>query len=168
MVCAEERTKFPFDVGHRRIIRYAGRSPSQFDKLRQEITAALRNIERSERAIQQIEEAGVLTEKEGLSGHERTVLAVIGSRFSEQSPGLSDYWVKQGGMRAGITELAVVLGLRKLKQKSFIKSTEHVDDDGDPYSAYTLTEPAWAWMMENESEFVLEIRKPDADSDIPF
>jgi hypothetical protein len=56
MVCSEERTKFPFDVSHRRIIRYSPRSPSQFQKLKKEITQALRSIERSEKAIQRIEE----------------------------------------------------------------------------------------------------------------
>src|SRR5260221_9469441 len=35
MVCSEERTKFPFDVSHRRIIRYSPRSPSQFQKLKE-------------------------------------------------------------------------------------------------------------------------------------
>jgi hypothetical protein len=102
MVCSEERTKFPFDVSHRRIIKYSPRSPSQFQKLKEDITATLRSIERSEQAIQRIEEAGVLADKEGLSAHERVVVATIATNFSADSPGLSDHVIKMHCNRGGL------------------------------------------------------------------
>lgn len=178
MVCAEERKKFPFDVGHRRIIRYSSISPSRFEKLKEEIAAALNNIERSERAIQQIEEAGVLADKEGLSAHERVVAVTIASEFSEGAPGLGDYFIKSRCARTGMTDLAVVLALRKLKRKFFVEVETDTDDDGRPFAIYALTDKAWDWILENEEDFVLEKparkqppRDPDLDAepdDIPF
>jgi hypothetical protein len=174
MVSAEERSKFPFDVGHRRIIRYSNRSPSKFAKLKEEITEALRSIERSEQVIQQIEEAGDLTEKKGLSPHERVVLATIAAEYSEGSLGLGFPRIKSNAVRTGITDLAVVLALRKLRQKAFVEADEGTDENGYAYTLYHLTDIAWDWMMQNESEFVLERkpkRHPDLDTepdDIPF
>jgi hypothetical protein len=161
MVCAEERTKFPFDVGHRRIIRYSPRSLSQFQKLRQDITKSLESIERSEKAIQQIEEAGILADKEGLSAHERVVLATIASVYSEDAPGLPDIGVKVNATRAGITDLAVVLAVKKLKQKSFIRSSS-LSGLG---TVYELTDKAWDWFLANEKDFVLE-KKPEVPKKI--
>jgi DNA-binding PadR family transcriptional regulator len=85
--------------------------------------------------------------------------------------------------RAGITDLAVVLALRKLKQKSFIKS-ETVSSFNEPdYTVYVLTDKAWDWILANEKDFILERRPappppqrktpkdPDLDvepDDIPF
>jgi hypothetical protein len=159
MVCAEERTKFPFDVGHRRIIRYSPRSPSQFLKLKEEITKTLQNIERSEQAIQQIQDANVLADKQGLSAHERVVLVTIASLYSEDSPGLSDAGIKMSLNRAGIRDLAVVLALRKLKRKSFVQSQTVSTFNEPDYTAYVLTEEAWNWILANEKDFILE-RKP--------
>jgi hypothetical protein len=159
MVCSEERTRFPFDVSHRRIIRYSPRSPSQFQKLKEEITKTLRSLERSEQVIQQIEEAGVLVDKEGLSTHERIVIITIASDFSEASPGLSDHTIRSRCNRTGMTDLAVVLALRKLKQKSFIEPQLEEDSFGNAYTTLALTDKAWDWMLANEKDFILE-RKP--------
>lgn len=180
MVCYEERTKFPFDVSHRRIIRYSPRSPSQFQKLKEDISKTLRSIERSEQAIQQIEEAGVLVDKEGLSAHERVVVATIASNFSEDFAGLADQGIKSMCNRTGMTDLAVVVALRKLKQKSFIVTNEVRDFQGDGYKAYALTDKGWDWILANEKDFVLENKQkrskskpedPDLNAepdDIPF
>src|SRR5438270_3341387 len=43
LVCSEERTsRFPFDVQHFRIIRYAADSSSDFDKLKEDIVSRLK------------------------------------------------------------------------------------------------------------------------------
>jgi nucleoside 2-deoxyribosyltransferase len=44
MVCSEERTgkKYPFDIQHRSIIPYMADSPSDFDKLRDSLTAKIK------------------------------------------------------------------------------------------------------------------------------
>jgi hypothetical protein len=165
MVCSEERTKFPFDVSHRRIIRYSPRSPSQFQKLKEDISKTLRSIERSEQAIQQIEEAGVLVDKEGLSAHERVVVATIASNFSEDFAGLADQGIKSMCNRTGMTDLAVVVALRKLKQKSFIVTNEVRDFQGDDYKAYALTDKGWDWILANEKDFVLENKQKRSKSE---
>ncbi len=58
MVCSEERAgrKYPFDIQHRSIIPYMADAPSDFDKLRESLTAKLKAISERSEVLDQIAE----------------------------------------------------------------------------------------------------------------
>ena len=175
MVCSEERgEKFPFDIGHRKIIRFRPQSPSQFTKLRKEIVAALKAIDTQKLAIQEIQESPISRDRHGLSHHERIVLVTIAGRFSADTPGVHEEVIKSECSRAGLTNLAVALGLQKLRRKKLVEGYELQSWGSDPYTGQGLTEEGWDWLIANEKDFILQKPRasvePDDEppDDVPF
>lgn len=54
LICAESRTKFPFDVQHRSIITYRTESKRDFEELQEKITSRLNAIMRKVGALGQV------------------------------------------------------------------------------------------------------------------
>ena len=79
MVCSEERAgrKYPFDIQHRSIIPYMADAPSDFDKLRDSLTAKLKAISERSEVLDQIAGRTPVNPIEGLTPMETLVLAVI-------------------------------------------------------------------------------------------
>jgi len=71
LVCSSERkTKFPFDVQHRAIIRYKNESQSDFEKLGEEITKRISALLKKQKGIEKLSTVSPIADSEGLSTHE--------------------------------------------------------------------------------------------------
>ena len=78
MVCSEERTgkKYPFDIQHRSIIPYMADAPSDFDRLRENLTTRIKTIVERGEALEKIAESDPLIPIEGLTQTEVLVLGI--------------------------------------------------------------------------------------------
>ncbi len=122
MVCSDERTgrKYPFDIQHRSIIPYTADAPSDFDRLRENLTAKLKAISERNEVLDQIAGSNPVLPIEGLTPIETLVLAVIaGEAFTPSNP-VYVHSAKSDAERAGITNMGFNLALRKLSAKKFI------------------------------------------------
>jgi nucleoside 2-deoxyribosyltransferase len=79
LVCAEDRrSRFPFDVQHRKIIQYRSGSPGDFEVLRAAITEHLLAAEEKEEALEELSESTPIAPTAGLSDSELATLATLG------------------------------------------------------------------------------------------
>lgn len=169
MVCSEERTekKYPFDIQHRAIISYHTDAPSDFDKLKEKLTARLKVLKEKGESLRNIAASNPTPSDEDLSQSELLVLEVIaGSCYLPNSP-IPIYSVKSNAESEGLTSLGFNLAVRRLASKKLIKIdqfwNEHINE---PYDEVCLTELAWAWIEANETRFTLH--RQHYQNDTPF
>lgn len=171
MVCSEERTgkKYPFDIQHRSIIPYMADAPSDFDRLRESLTARIKTIVERGEVLEQIAESDPVIPIEGLTQTEVLVLAVIaGSIFLPDIP-VAVYTARNDAERAGVTNMGFNIAIRKLTAKKFIEIVELWNErDGETYNGVSISNNGWAWIVENESKFVLHRTDKPKSDDIPF
>ncbi|MDP2786982.1 MAG: hypothetical protein Q8O79_02755 [Pseudomonadota bacterium] len=158
MVCSEERTgkKYPFDIQHRSIIPYLADSPSDFDKLRDSLTAKLLAIIKQDAVLDKIAETDPISPVHGLSQPEILVLAVIAgdAYLPDQPTGVNG--VKRSAERAGITNMGFNLAVRRLLQKKLIREQEMWNEmDGESYPGLAVADIGWEWIDANDGQFVL-------------
>ncbi len=172
MVCSQERTekKYPFDIQHRSVIPYVADSPSDFQALKQSLTARLEAILAKGEALRQIAETEQISTIKGLSQPELLVLATASSGIYLPDSAVPVYSVKNEAERAGLTALGFSLGIRRLANKGFIHITQDMNKFNEPFDVLFLTEKAWAWIETNENLFKVHKREPVAslDDDAPF
>lgn len=160
----------PFDIQHRSIIPYSADSPSDFEKLKQSLTARIIALVKKDETLQKLSEADPVAPVEGLTQAEILVLAVIAGSSFLPSNSVSAYSAKRDAERAGVTNVGFNIGVRRLLGKSFIEMTELWDEQSSElYDAIRLTDNGWSWIEENETLFILH--RPNVDlqiEDIPF
>lgn len=169
MVCSEERTgkKYPFDIQHRSIIPYLADSPSDFEKLKSNLTSKLQAILKQDRVLDEIANAAPVSPLHGLSQPEVLVLAVIAGEIYMPDQAASVASVKRQSERTGITGMGFNVAMRRLLQKQFVVESELWDDrTGESYAGLRITENGWSWIDENEQQFVLA--RTDESGEIPF
>jgi hypothetical protein len=173
MVCGADRVgkKYPFDIQHRTIISYAAEAPSDFEQLKIDLTARLKAAVFKVDTIRELSEQNPLAPVDGLSQYELVVLAVLAAGRTAPDDYKSLYSLQQDASKAGITDLAYTLGLRKLLRRQMIDVSEQTDHDDHTYKMAQVTERGWDWIEENENRFVLKKKaktSTDFDDDIPF
>lgn len=171
MVCSEERTgkKYPFDIQHRSIIPYMADAPSDFDRLRENLTTRIKAIVESGEVLEQIAESDPVTQIEGLTQTEILVLAVIAGSIFLPDSRVAVYIAKNDAERAGVTNMGFNIAIRKLTAKKFIEIAELWNDrDDEPHNVVSISHSGWAWIEENESRFVLHRTDKPKSDDIPF
>jgi hypothetical protein len=175
MVCSQERTdkKYPFDIQHRTIIPYVADSPSDFDALKQSLTARIKAVLTKGEALRQIAETEQISPIHGLSQPELFVLAALSSSLYMPDSFVAAHQVKNDVEKAGLTALGFSLGVRRLVNKEFIEIGEQVNYNDETYSAFRLLEKGWQWIEANEKLFKVHKRNPASDDiltdeDVPF
>jgi hypothetical protein len=158
MVCSDERVgrKYPFDIQHRSIIPYQADSPSDFEKLKSNLTTKLKALLQQENVLEEIANAAPVSEFHGLSQPEILILAVIAGEAYLPSLSASVSSVKRGAERAGLTGMGFNVAVRRLLQKRLIGETELWDEhSNEGYPGMSITESGWVWIDQNEKQFVL-------------
>jgi hypothetical protein len=155
MVCSQERTdkKYPFDIQHRTIIPYVADSPSDFEALKQSLTARMKAVLTKGEALRQIAEAEQISPIQGLSQPELFVLVGVSSSLHMPDSAVAVYSVMKDVEKAGLTPLGFSLSVRRLVKKEFIEIAEKRDHNDEPYPAIRLLEKGWAWIEANETLF---------------
>ena len=176
MVCAENRQgrMFPFDIQHRPIILYKPESPSDFEVLKEAITAKIKAIVKKDEFLQKMSErmseSEPVTPVAGLSSPEIMLVALLAGGFTHNAT-ISAWTLKEDAERAGITGVGINLAVRRLLAKQFIEEVTEYEpyNNNEPYTAYRLLDRAWDWIEANEDRIVmLRAGKADSDDSIPF
>lgn len=176
-VCEESVVRFPFDIQHRKIVRYKKDSPEDFIRLQENITERIDALLSKDEAIKNIQVSPIIETLE-LSEREIVILATIMGNRTAQNDAVSDSTIMDDMDRAGYTKFASNLAIQKLLRKGMLEKREWmIDDNYNSYQAsgYALTKIGEDWLINNEDKFQLKIeRKPspikldDFDDNIPF
>lgn len=173
LVCSSERkTAFPFDVQHRKITRYSPESPQDFRELKEAIAVRIEAVLKKGESLAKVA-SSPLADVEGLNQTELIALASIAESLGTPSDTASAYLIHQDVEANGFTRMASLIGLRSLVEKEFIKDVELEEHIGEPYTAYSITDRGWAWIVKHQDKFA--VRKPledwsppKKDDEIPF
>ena len=171
IVCSDERVNdgFPFDIQHRTVIIYSADSPSDFKKLKNDITERAKALVRKDETRQFIE-SEQLAPREGLSQVEIQVLAITAANNAIPGEWISVHSLKSDAERSGLTEVGFGVAIRRLENKGLIE-LEWENDHGDSFRTAALSEKGWDWISSNDSLFDLikrESNPENFDEEIPF
>ena len=175
MICSKDRkTKFPFDVQHRKIIKYSTESPQDFEKLKEDIENRANAILEKREALTKVSSESIAN-VEGLAQHELIAIVAIAENLESSEDNVSSYTIKNDIENSGFTKMAAVIGLQNLERKGFISNKEYQDSyQHDSYIGYQLTQNGWDWVMDNQERFEMKKQQPvqqiqhiDTD-EIPF
>jgi hypothetical protein len=135
IVCSEGRTKFPFDVQHRQILRYKTDAPGDFVDLQGRITARLKAIVEQQTSLEFVENKLSQIEHFGgdLSDAEIIALTVIGneSRFLDQHATTWSVYTEME--KAGFNNVGTSVAFRRLLRRDFIGQGTDTDHNNEPY-----------------------------------
>lgn len=161
LVCSNERTTpFPFDIRHRKVIKYNVDSPSDFTRLKIEITNHLKSILRKHESSKTIESLQASTLTQGLTPHELTALHFI-MNFNDED-GISILSLKKEMNNAGYTEIATTIATRSLAQKQYITINKTNDDYGNTYTVYFMEDKGIEYLISNQDRFRLRTNNKKA------
>lgn len=173
MVCSDERTgkKYPFDIQHRTIIPYKAHSPSDFVKLKSDISSRIKALITRTDAFRIIKESEQVAPVQGLSQPELAVMAAVAGSVVLPGEGVSAFSAKEEVERAGFTAVGFSVGVQRLQNKNFIGLREASDWNGQSYQEIVITTNGWDWIECNEDKFMLRRPAPETASgkdDVPF
>jgi nucleoside 2-deoxyribosyltransferase len=145
LVCSEERnTNFPFDVQHRKIIKYATGSPSDYNKLKKDIIDRIKALINKSEKLTNLKDISKIAKFEGLDQHEVYALAAIAENLEHPDDHSSTYLIKRDMEAGGFTKVAATLALKSLIQKGFLNYKNYPDNAGEEYVGYSFTEKGWS------------------------
>jgi hypothetical protein len=158
LCCLDNTTEhLPFNIQHRGIIEYRTNVPSDFAKLKSDITARLNALIQKQASVERIVSASPVLSTNGLQPWEVAALAFILANRDSSDSGVPTYTVKSDLERAGYNSLAAGLALTGLTRKQYVVSDFSRDDNGEPYSVYRLTETGEDWLLENQDQLDLQV-----------
>ena len=172
MVCSDERPdgRFPFDIQHRTVIKYSSDSSSDFEKLRNDITARAKALVWKEESRQYIE-SEQLAPREGLSQVEILVLAIAAGIIAIPGDWINVHSLKIDAERSGLTKVGFGVALWRLEKKGLIELEWSKENFGDSFRTAALSDNGWDWINRNESLFDLikrESNPENFDDELPF
>jgi hypothetical protein len=154
LVCSNERTsRFPFDVQHRAIIKYATDSSSDFDDLRTKIQSRITATLQRQETLGQVTEMSPLVKVEGLQQHHIAVLVILGEELHGE---VGVNWIQNAMDNAGFTKIATALSLRTLLERQMVASSVEEDINGQYYTVYSITDTGMKWLVENQHILTLK------------
>lgn len=173
MICSKNRTRFPFDVQHRKILTYVTDAPQDFLELGTKITERLKAILRKEEDLAQVMSSD---DTAGLSRHEIVALVSVAENLGGPSGTVSAHDIRQDMERAGFTKVATFIALTRLVRKSLVSDEEEEDYNGNSYMVYRMTGDGVDWLVRNQDKLLLWQEPippanpfgPAPDDDIPF
>ncbi len=169
MVCEQERA-LPFDIQHRRVIKYKGSSLSDFNKLKREIKCSIEAVLQKKRVIQNISEpVSTPLDQNKMPPHVLTALVIVGTN-SDLGESVEHWNIKEEMNNAGFNNLATNLALEKLIDTEFLIKEECFGNFNEKFILISLTEMGKKWLSENQDNLNLRITIPEKDDgdDIPF
>jgi hypothetical protein len=176
LVCSTERSgKYPFDVQHRTIIPYSIDSISDFESLKVSIVEKLSAIKKVAETRTQLGSEPILATKTELALFELNCIAIIAASVNGFESEVSTWFVKNQMEESGFSRIATQASLHALTERTLLGRTPKVDDDGDAYDAFSVTESGWNWIRNNLGQFNLSKKiktnknfSRDLDEEVPF
>ncbi len=155
LVCWQEREKFPFDVQHRKIIRYKKGSPSDFNTLRLDIVERLKAIQEKNESIEVLIKQADRADQGHLSPMEFSALCVAFENIDSDQDAASLWVITNDMERLGYTKLATKAAMIGLLNKAMVKRQNASDGDGNMFYVYNLTAYGEGYIMNNLNKIQL-------------
>lgn len=170
MVASDERkTKYPFDVQHRSIIKYNTAAPQDFDDLRGKITQRLVAVIKKNEEIGKAASLSPVKDTEGLAQHELVALVTVAQNSFLSTGWTAAFGIKADMNAAGFTDIAVSISLKTLLAKGMVETDTWADEgDGTPYKVYKPSEKGEKWLITNQDKLVLQKPRKIVGDEIPF
>ena len=178
MIChAQRRSQFPFDIRHRKVIRYSTESKKDFETLEQEIYHTIIATSKNDtpRQVKTIKNSSNETSIE----RESFFLSVLANEINFPRDTVSVYRLKSEARQLGLYGIGFNMAFASLLEKEYVEVTEELDYN-DTYQAAKITEFGWKWITDNPELFESQERHvqsksvpppimvEDLDDDIPF
>lgn len=175
--CRSDRTdeKFPFDIQHRNVITYVSESPSDFQKLRKQITDQLRSRLEKNQEIKALVISDA-PKTAGLMPHEMAILVALSGETVSNLEDVPVNILRHSLEQAGFTSSALGLGIRRLEALHFIRKRSRTDPEGFNFFTVELNPKGEQWLFDNIEK--IQLRKPSGntasrqefleENDIPF
>jgi nucleoside 2-deoxyribosyltransferase len=183
IICAASYAgRFPFDIQHRGIIQYASDSASDFENLKNEITAKIVALVSKQKARQDIAAISPVPSTHGLQPHELAALAFVVAN-TDALTGVSTHTMNSDMENAGYTKAATRLALMRLTRLGYIEAYQETEEYNQTWTAYRILSAGEDWLLANVDELQLRIQvrpRPTAktvaapasegigDDDVPF
>lgn len=172
LLCSDERMgAFPFDVQHRKVIKYSTESLSDFENVKTKISQQLKAMLRKRERMGQLTSVKSIARVEGLEQYEMAGLVIVAEDIDNAT---SIYGFRADMEKAGFTKIAATLARKLLVDRGFLKEDYVEERDGDT-TVLRLTSDGMNWLVANQGDLTLRIpeghkRKSitEADDDLPF
>ena len=166
LVCSDERkARFPFDVQHRKIIKYSTESSSDFETARLKITEQLKAVLIKRKNLGQLGSVTSVSKVKGLEQYEIAGLVAVAEEVDDPEADISTYVFRKNMERAGFSNLAGTLALKSLLDRGMLER-------GETFTAFKVTSEGLAWLLTNKGILTLQIGDEGpqglTDEDIPF
>lgn len=178
IVCEHNREKFPFDVQHRKIIRYKKGSPSDFLSLRRDIVDRLKAIIESDDKIETIIRESSADDKYTLSHMELSALCVTFENIESDIDGVAVFNIANDMERLGFNKLATKVAMTGLLHKGMVTRDTKSDYNDNSFYVYNTTNVGENYIISNIDQIQLKVQNKQAgsfrrssgklDDDIPF
>ena len=174
IVCSEERkSKFPFDIQHRSVIKYKSESSRDFEQLKDKIEKRIEALLKKSEEISRVSRLSPLADTEGLSQHEIVALVTIMQNSFAPEDLVSTSVIKSDMNNVGFTDIAVSLALQSLLDKGYVSHTQDQDYNSNTYIVYLMQEKGVQWLMQNQDKLILktngnENKEITNEDDLPF
>jgi len=172
LVCEKERVKYPFDIQHRSIIKYASEAARDFTELGTAITKRIEAILQQQQGRASIQAVTVDTPTAGLTEFELATLACAAGEASGIGDIVTFWSIEQAMDKAGFNKIACNVGLRGLLNKRMIGNDSYENLDGHTIEGYLISAIGWDWLTANADK--LNMKKSRGgfnrklDDEIPF
>lgn len=170
LVCSHEpNRRFPFDIQHRAVITYNTDSVRDFASLQNQITARLQAAMNKENRLEELAEATVVADFEGLSQFEIAALVTVAENARDIDDSVGTWAIRHDMERSGYTKIAVTLSLTTLLRKRMLDSARDMDQFGEEFTTYRVSELGMDWLLANQDRLVLRRRRAaEQPDDVPF
>lgn len=137
LICSDEREGgYPFDVRHRKVIKYSTKSASGFTKLRQDITRHLQERRPTIERLASAPDDVAIPQSSDLTEYEVRGLIAVANEFDQT---LRTSRFHEVLTRAGLKGYAASVAGRSLLEKRLLEETE-IDDWEEPTPCLRVTE----------------------------
>ena len=156
MICSDERQgNFPFDIRHRKVIQYSTGSQSDYENLREKITASAKALLKKSESMKQVDDAEQVVLEKNVTKAEVIVLNRLASETAIPNSTISPFFLQ--GKIESIDHLGKKnfgLAVRRLLKRGFIETRKEVSVfDQETYDALILTPDGWEWIDQNHESF---------------
>ena len=167
LVCSDERkTRYPFDVQHRTIIKYCTGAPQDFEELKGKIIKRIQATLKKNEEIGRVVAFSAVKDTEGLKQHEIVGLVTVMQNAFLSNGYVSGYVIRNDMNKAGFTDIAVGIALKTLTNvNGMLESDLWNDHDGEQYTVYKTTPKGDKWLIDNQDK--IQLRNDGMVDDIP-
>ena len=173
-----KRNKLPFDIQHRPIVFYSAEAQSDFDKLKTDIT---NNIAAAlSEAAERFRPSSLMSsfsDETSVDAVKRLCLLELLDQDLRSPDGSSLWQLQKGTVNSEVSERMVALAITGLIAEGYVEKRTCTDQDGDSYSAISLSDQGrklvmreYAALMKEEKDRLTQRShfRMDLGEEVPF